>query len=399
MNPVIKLIRKRNFLLLFLGQVVSNLAKSMNNIAMSLFVLHLNAPTVGMGFLMLINTLPWVILSPYAGVFADRHSKRNIIVACDLCRGVTCIFLSWATNIGAFYGLAFVLTVFDVMFSPTVNGYLPFVLEKKELASGNSFFTGGGQLAILAGPALGGFLVAEIGVKSVFLLVGAAYLLSGFSEVFITERGLAVSDKLENRRILSDMKAGFHYLIQNKVILFVIVFFAFVSIGFGAIPVLYSSIAKTDLGLTDQLYGIFSTLGGIGALAGAMILPLLLRKVRETTMMVLGTGIYGVLYLLFALYLKVEIGAVIVFLVGIESALVNISYNVCLQRTVRQEMIGRVFGLDMAMSNATMTLGILVVTIWADQVGRRLMLIILSLLVMVICLVFAVIHSRLKELS
>lgn len=399
MNPIIKLIRKRNFLLLFLGQVVSNLAKAMNTIAMSLLVLHLDAPTVGMGALMLINTLPWVVLAPYAGVFADRHSKRNIIVVCDLCRGITCILLFWWSNIWVFYGLAFVLTLFDVMFSPTVNGYLPFVLEKKELAVGNSFFTGGGQAAILAGPALGGLLVAGIGVKSVFLLVGAAYILSGCSEIFITERGLAASSSLEERRTLSDMKSGLHYLMQNKIILFVIVFFSFVSVGFGAISVLYSSIAKTDLGLSDQLYGLFSTLSGIGALAGAVILPFLLRKVRETTVMVLGTGVYGFLYLLFAVILKVEISAVIVLLVGIEGALVNISYNVCLQRTVRREMIGRVFGLDMALSNATMTVGILVVTIWADQVGRRLMLLILSVLVMLICFAFAIAHSRLKEPS
>lgn len=369
----------------------------MNTIAMSLFVLHLDAPTLGMGFLMLINTFPWVILAPYAGVFADRHSKRNIIVVCDLCRGITCILLFWSVNIWTFYGLALVLTIFDVIFSPTVNGYLPFVLEKNELAAGNSFFTGGGQVAILAGPALGGLLVAGIGIKSVFLLVGAAYILSGLSETFITERGLVAFDRLEQHHTISDMKAGFHYLMHNKIILFVIVFFAFVSVGFGAIPVLYSSIAKADLGLSDQLYGIFSTLSGIGAMAGAVILPFLLRKARETTVMVLGTGVYGFLYLLFALFLKVEISAVLVLLVGIEGALVNISYNVCLQRTVQKDMIGRVFGLDMSLSSATMTIGILLVTLLADQVGRRLMLIILAVFTMFICFVFAIVHTRLKE--
>jgi MFS family permease len=139
------------------------MGSAINTIGLSLCVLKFDNPVLGMGTLSLLLTIPWIIFGPIAGVFADRYSKKQTIIVCDIIRGLLSLELFFTQDIVLFYLIVFLMTIFDVIFSPAISGFLPFVVEKDELESANSIYSGSGQLAYLIGPAIGGILVAVFG--------------------------------------------------------------------------------------------------------------------------------------------------------------------------------------------------------------------------------------------
>lgn len=394
-----KLIQNKDYLLLVLGQLVSKLGSSINTIGLTLYVLKFDNPVMSLGLLSLLLMVPWTLLGPYAGILADRYSKKTIIILCDIARGFLSIGLYFVTNIGLFYAIVFVQTLFDILFAPAIGGYLPFIVKKDDLDEANSLYASSGKLASLAGPAIGGFIVAWLGASAVFVINGVAFILSGISEMFISITG-AVTKKEEVTQKPSTKKElleGIAYTKEHKNILFIIIFFAVASIWFGGIPILYSNIVIGELQLSEQLYGIFSTLIGLGALLGAMLIPKILKKVKHTTMLILATAMYGLMYFIFALLQVIPLYIFVMFCIGISTAFINVTYGIFLQKEIEKEYIGRVYSLDMALSNFTMILAVVFITLWGNNFNSRHLITVSSLMLLVVCSIFYMLDRKMQR--
>lgn len=376
------IVGKKDYTLLLLGQFISKLGSSINGIGLSLYVLRFENPIWGLGTLMLLLTIPWIILSPFAGIIADRYSKKTIIVLCDILRGILGIALFYTKELVIFYVIVFTLTALDVIFSPAISGFLPFIVGEKDIEEANSIYSASGQLAGLIGPALGGILVAMIGTSGVFLVNGISYILSGISEIFISSEGKVNIDKGKGIKtsVFNEIKEGILYAKENKKIGFVILFFAVASVAFGGLPILYLDYIQHNLGASEKLFGFFMTVSGLGTLLGALMLPKLPKRWSSFDIMVAGTGVYGFLFLLFVSWKFIPYNMLIFFLIGIFTSFINVSYGIFLQQNVEKELIGRVFSLDMTLSNITMLVSIITITFAGERYSNILQIIILALL-------------------
>lgn len=396
-NNIIALFKNIDFLILFWGQLISKMGSSINTIGMSLYVLKFENPVFGMGTLSLLLVIPWILVGPYAGLLADRYSKRTIIVFCDIIRGFLSICLFFIDSIWIFFVIVFAITILDVLFTPAINGYIPFIVPEENIEVANSWYSGSGELARLLGPAIGGFLVANFGSSLVFFINGISLIISGISEIFIKNPGIVHFEDKEKTPFIEDLKVGLQYAKTNNNIKFIIVFFAIASSAFGGFSILYATVATQNLGLSDEWYGIFATINGVGSLLGAMALPYVLKKVKELPLMIIATGIYALLYLMFALTNYIPLNLIIFMSLGIFISFVDVTYGIYLQKSVDKEYIGRVFSLDMSLSNFTMIFSILFVTFYGNQIGPKFLMIISSLCLIIICFFGYIFQLKLND--
>ena len=387
---------RRDFCILFLGQLVSKLGSGINTIGLSLYVLKFENPILGMGALTITMTIPWIFLGPFTGVLADRYSKKKIIIWCDILRGFLSIGLFFTENMILFYLIVMSMSVLDVIFSPAISGFLPFVLEKDEIEEANSIYAGAGEIAYLVGPAIGGGLVAVFGAGAVFIINGISYILSGISEIFIQVEGFIKKEKIEQKSVMKEMKEGYIYAKSHKSIKFVILFFAVVSLSFGAFRILSSNYIINDIGISDSGYGLFVAICGVGSTLGAFILPRLIKKVSVIAIMVFGVGGYGVLYLAFSITSWIPLAGVIYFFIGIFGAFMDVSYGIFLQKNIDKEYIGRVFGFDMTLSSFSMLIAMVFTTISASYLDSQILFFLCSAFLIIVSLVGFIIMKKLK---
>lgn len=369
---------------------------AINTIGLSLCVLKFDNPVLGMGTLSLLLTIPWIIFGPIAGVFADRYSKKQTIIVCDIIRGLFSLALFFTQDIVLFYLIVFLMTIFDVIFSPAISGFLPFVVDKDDLESANSIYSGSGELAYLIGPAIGGVLVASFGVEMVFVVNAISYILSGISEMFIVSRGYIKKETNEKISTFLEMRQGFIYAKSHDTIVFVILFFAGASAVLGGIPILCSNYIVNELGASDQVYGLFMSIRSIGSMIGALLLPKALNRIKELPMMILGTGIYGGLFILFAVWRWIPYSVAIYFSIGFIVSFINVTYGIFLQKNVDKEYIGRVFSFDMSLSNFTMITSIVFVTFTGNFLGTQNLMIMYAIAIIFISLIGLVVMKKLK---
>ena len=285
--------RSRNFRLVFLGALVSELGSLLYSFAVSFYILEIsgnNAFLQGL-YLALCGGI-CLVLTPLGGVLGDRWNKARIMFVCDYLKGgiilLATLFMVLFRSSGPQIVILFVTGMLgngiSGIFSPASSALLPHIVEPDRLQQANSYFTMKSSFQAILGVMLAGILYASVSIYVLFLLVGICYVLSGVSEMFIRYEHAAPGETLTLRLVLGDMGDGLRYLRTQKAIMALLA--AILFINFFIEPITGNFVpyfVKTDLAgapgylfsrlLTPELWSsVFSVLLGISTLAGAVLL-------------------------------------------------------------------------------------------------------------------------------
>ena len=255
------------------------------------------------------------------------------------------------------------------IFSPAAGSLLPHIVEEDQLQQGNSYFSIKNSLQGIIGIVLAGVLYAAMSIYALFFLVGACYVASGVSEMFIRYEHKRPQERLTVRVALGDIKGGVKYLGTQRAIVALMASILF--INFFLSPVTGNFIPffiKTDVAgapsyifsrlLTPELWAsVFSVLTGISSLVGAVILssrPQIEKVGRRTALLLCWTAVVmialavsywqlvarglslNVFLLLFCLGCVI-LGALIVN--------INIPLNTTVMRVIDKDMLSKVSSL------------------------------------------------------
>ncbi len=183
-RPVASLLGHRPFLLFFCGRGFSRFAMQIGTVALGWQVYHLTDSAFALGMIGLTQFLPTAILVFFAGHVADRYDRRRVIQICQTVQGLTAAFLAWATfggwitvpQIFAAVALLGVTTAFE---APASGALLPGVAPPGLLQRATAMSTGALQVAVICGPALGGFAYA-VSPGLPYLLMAVFWIAAGF---------------------------------------------------------------------------------------------------------------------------------------------------------------------------------------------------------------------------
>jgi MFS family permease len=369
MNKYIKVLKNKDFCLLWLGQGVSNFGSRINYIGLTWLITELTGQVSKVSILFIILTIPSVFIGPWAGVLVDRWNKKRIIVTADLIRGLLAFGMVLTENLIYLYILALTQAVFTTFFSPAIMSAVPRLVKKEDLVIANSLSSSTRYAANLVGPALAGVLIGFYGVKIAFLINGISFILSAFSEIWITIPVGKMETSQKITGVFDDFKEGLKYIQSNEVVKFVIIFFAFVMLIGGALPILYVVLIKEVFKFTSQQYGLLMTIQGIGLLIGTLIMGKLGHKYSELKLQIGGGSILGLTYIGLALSNYFVWVAVSFVILGIFSSIINVAYGTFLQKVVDDDIRGRVFSIDIAFGNITALLSMSLAGFLADSLG------------------------------
>ena len=277
-------LRHRNFRLFFGGQIISLVGTWMQTVAQAWLIYRLTGSSVLLGVLGFVGQAPIFLLSPIAGLAADRWPRRRVVIATQSVSMLLAFILAALTLTGhisaqrlresewEIIGLATLLGVVNAFDVPARQSFLIEMVGREDLlnaiALNSSMFNG----ARVAGPAIAGIVVAVVGEGWCFLLNGLSYL-AVIAGLFMMR--LAKSKPVHDGAApLEKLREGFRFARHTKPIRALLILVSIVS--FMALPfsVLMPIFAVQILHGGASAYGWLMGAVGVGAMFGALALAM-----------------------------------------------------------------------------------------------------------------------------
>jgi MFS family permease len=335
------LLRNVHFMRLWVGQGISFLGDAVSMIALVVLVVQITGSASAVGGALVARLLP-TLASPLAGVLADRLDRRVVLVASDLARAALVVGLVFVRDLSVLYLLVFLMGLARTFFNPTIRAALPSVVGGGDLTRANSLIGATFSISIAGGPALGGLLVATVGVDAAFLLDAATFLISA---AFLSRIVLPRPQREEEEGFGRELRAGLGFLARTRVPLAIVIgaFLTILTIN-TTIPA-EVFLAKETFGAGDVGYGLLVSVWGGGMALGSALMvalggrvalvPLYLLSIFAGALALVGTGLAPVFVL--------ALGALMVE--GIATGIDNVATDTILQKRVPDAFLGRVFAV------------------------------------------------------
>jgi MFS family permease len=375
----------KNYLLLWQGQTVSRLGSSLFLLPMMLWVKDTTGSAAIMGLLLSIASIPGLILGPIGGTFADRYSRKKIIVYSDLFRGVLVLgvtgllfFTPASTNIilGALFVMALVNAVLLTVFGPAITASIPDLVPKKAVAGANSL----GQVSMLLsnflGQGLGGVLYRLIGAPLVFFINSLSFFYAAGSDALVTipqkmpEKSLHWKEEFKS--FYNDVVFGFKYVFERKGLRDTVIISAVLGFFTAPIMILMPFFVDDYLHLSEDWYGYLVAVYFLGTFigsifAGAVHLPPNVRgKIILISIIIQSVG-----YALFGLVRDQYLAMVLAMLNGIVQGYITINIITIVQITTSGDIRGRIVAILSTISNILVPFAALLVGVLIDLVNQR----------------------------
>jgi MFS family permease len=344
------------------------------------------------GVVALIRLLPAAIVAPFAALLGDRFRRRRIMVAADLVRvcsmgGAAAAFFAGAPAV-VIYALAVVTALSGTAFPPAQAALLPALARSpEELTAANATTTTIESVAVFAGPALGGLLLAFASVGWVFASAAALFLLSALvlSRIRTDSRGEA---RIDLESIPREALAGFRAILGESRLRIVVGFYGAQTLVAGILRVLLVVTALRILGLSASGVGFLNSAIGIGALVGVLVLLGVISSGPLAGAFAVGVLFWGIPLIVLGAAPSVPVALVCFGIVGVGNTMVDVAGLTLVQRTAPDVVRARVFGVLESVFLGTIGIGAIVAPGLTAAFGPRGALIAAGAALSVIVLIF-----------
>lgn len=377
-------LRSRDFTLVWLGQGVSQIGDRCTEIALVWLIVGLTGSSLLLGSVLIAIYIPTMLLLLFGGFLADRSNRRVIILLCDALRAVVIAVFAALTildmvSLPEIFALAVIYGIVGAFFTPALNALYPSLTPPEHYDAANSLRQILLQVALLGGPALGGYLIAQWSVSAALAFDALTFLVS-FCALALTRRQTFQGAKQAHdeqgtggfRRQWSEIFGGLRFL-RGEPGLFTLILFFSLTNGLNDVEaVLVPRLARLELGLSASEFGLLATAMGGGTLLGALFAGLFAQRVRHRAQIIcLSMMVFGVAIVLMGLAENARTLYLAFALFGVTFILPEVVFSSFLQRLVPAEMRGRVFGFISLLAMALNPLGLLLAGVLGDSIGPR----------------------------
>jgi MFS transporter, DHA3 family, macrolide efflux protein len=341
------------------------------------------------GIILMISTLsaflPQIVISLFAGVWADRYHRKFLIIGADLLIAVSTLILAVFFMLGyqelwLIFLVSGIRSVGAGIQAPAVNALLPQIVPTEKLIRVNSINSTIQPFIMIAAPVVSGAMLSFSRLEYIFFIDVVTAALAVSLLLILKVSAHQKAETAQSTGYLDDLRAGLTYIRQNRVIRTLFIFFAFTFFLVTPVAFLTPLLVARSFGeevwrLTANEVTFF-----VGSILGGIIMTVWGGFQNRFRTIGLSCIVWAVLFSGLGLSKDFTLYLVFMFLSGIPMPFFNAPTITLLQEMVRPDMQGRVFSVQQLIMNIVMPVGMLIFGPVADIVTVEVLLVLSSAL-------------------
>ena len=390
------LFKNRNFLLLWLAQLISMTILNSSNFAIIVLIQEITGRTTLIGLAIICFSIPAVIIGAPAGAFVDHRNKRRVLFYSNILRAIATFgfvisLLINRNELITIFLLTFLISSIGQFFTPAEGASIPLLVDEEELTSALSLF----NITFMLSQAIGFIVLAPLilllipsfnlvtipifPMEVLYAIIAVLYLVSALLISLIPSKAFTES-KHENheqtgsdsigalQNVWNEVREGWSFIRHHSQLFLAVIQLSFAGVLLLVIGELATPLVTRLFNLPASLMAIVFAPAGVGLVAGSLVMPRILQRMSKEHAIFIGSLVLAGTILLLPLstllghYMEkqglssklIYLGAVplFMFVAGVAIDFINIPAQTAIQEYTPEWIKGRVLALQLMLYNA-----------------------------------------------
>lgn len=259
----------REFRLLWTGQLISQAGSTIRLVAIPYQIYVLTGSSLAVGLIGLFSAVPLITFSLFGGVIADRVDRRRLLLVTQTCLALVSLALALVTQFGVvsvpiLYALTAIGAAFSALDNPSRMALAPTLVDRRLIPAAMALNQTNIQLASVVGPAIGGVIIAQVGLSSAYWIDAATFVFA--IGMIAAMRVPGMISPASRPHVLRSLVEGWSYLLRRP-LLFVTMSVDFFATFFGVARALMPYFADKVFHVGPEGLGLLYAAPGVGATA------------------------------------------------------------------------------------------------------------------------------------
>lgn len=369
------------FTIVWAGQLISVLASSMTQFALTIWAYQETGSATALGIISTAFTIPFVFFAPVAGVMVDRHNRKMMMMVSDLAAilatsSVFILHLLGILEIWHLYVAAFINGLGNTFQWPAYSAAISTMMPKENYTRANGMMSLIESVPAVLAPLLAGLLMPVVQLTGILVIDVATFFIAilSLSIVFIPQPEKTVEGQAGSGSMFQEALYGFKYIVARRGLLGLLLFFVTLNFIIGISGSLFSPFILERTNQSSEMLGIVTSANAIGAVAGGLLISLWGGFKKRTTSIFLGEFLTGFfLLVLFGLGRSLPVWIVAVVIGGIFPIFTNGASQSIWQAKVAPDVQGRVFSARRVIALSVLPITPILAGLLADYVTEPAM--------------------------
>lgn len=380
---------KKNIILYLTGQTISLFGSSLVQYAIMWYITLETKSGLMMTISILCGFLPTLLLSPFAGVWADRHNRKLLIIVSDSVIALSTLimallFMGGYKSLWLMFFISAIRAFGTAVQHPASASLVPQIVPAEHLTKVNGINSSLLSAALIISPAISGVLMTFLPIHFIFFIDVITAIIGISILLFLVK--VPLHKKAQEKHELSylgDMLQGFDY-IKNHKYLMAFFFFMGIMLFLAATPAFLTPLQVTrtfgsDVWRLTSIEISFSS----GMMVGGFLIAMWGGFKNRMHTVILGCMMMGGFTVALGLTSSFTIYLVFMVIIGIAMPILNTPATVLIQEKVEENYLGRVFSVLTMINSSMMPLGMVVFGPLADRISIETLLVFTGILTLI----------------
>ncbi|PJF31258.1 MAG: hypothetical protein CUN51_05175 [Candidatus Thermofonsia Clade 1 bacterium] len=378
-----ELLRNRNFVPLWLGQLVSYLGDQFMLIAV-LATINKLAGSGSFYIVLLAVSLaaPQIFFGLIGGVLVDKLDRKWTMIVTDVVRAIAMFSMLLVAGdparIWIFYPAIFAIGTSQMLFYPARASAMPALVSKRNLAGANALLEAGFVVALIFGSGAAGLLVERLGEDFAFTFNGFAFLFSALMILIIRVPPRRVHHTKTSRssygQVWRELREGLVYIWQTRSMRYIMGLSVIVAAGLGAVIALVLDYLTLELQVGAEGFGVVIGILGVGIVIGGILIQRLSKFLPTNRLVALAIFLQGVAVGAFVFHPPFGLVLFLTALIGFSLIVARAVLSTLTQAIPPEEYRGRVQSAYNLIFTAPLTLAIGIATLLVTLFNREIVM-------------------------